>query len=151
MTITNDSEELATGFEVPSNTELRGRGLRFLLVDELMKWPQATVKELVAMLDARGFRLAGRASKIVSDALRWEVARGRVARLGRGVYRYVSAPPTTARRIRVFATRCLAWVTAINHNQPPPPTPPDLRAAPHRQYCLPHTPPWENLSWLWTR
>ncbi len=45
-----------------------------------------TVADLVAGLDGDGCVTRGRASKDVSDALRWEVARGRVWRLGRGHY-----------------------------------------------------------------
>ncbi|MCW2687138.1 MAG: hypothetical protein JWR37_2028 [Mycobacterium sp.] len=38
----------------------------------------ATVASLVEMLGADGFEVGGRASKSVSDPLRWEIGRGRV-------------------------------------------------------------------------
>jgi hypothetical protein len=41
----------------------------------------------------------GRASKSVSDALRWEIARGRVNRLGRGRYGPGQMPRCTEYRI----------------------------------------------------
>ena len=43
-----------------------------------------TVAELVQVLRAEGYDLGGRESMVVSDALRWEVARGRVVRRRRG-------------------------------------------------------------------
>jgi hypothetical protein len=56
------------------------------------------------------------------DALRWEVRRGRVVRLGRGLYRYCRAPASTARRIRLFAARChhhpTATAAAANRVEP---------------------------------
>ncbi|MGF1596932.1 MAG: hypothetical protein ACFCVK_08355, partial [Acidimicrobiales bacterium] len=55
---------------------LRGRGLRFVLVAELMARGEATVAELVQVVVGAGFDVAGRASKVISDALRWEVRRG---------------------------------------------------------------------------
>lgn len=45
-----------------------------------------TIAALVAAVDARGFRIQGRAGKVVSDQLRYELARGRVRGVGRGVY-----------------------------------------------------------------
>ena len=45
-----------------------------------------TVPEIVDALARRGAAVAGRPSKTVSDALRPEVRRGRVRRLGRGRY-----------------------------------------------------------------
>ena len=52
---------------------LRGRALRFVLVDELMgRGDEMTVAQLVAALvDRHGVGLGGRASEISSDALRW--------------------------------------------------------------------------------
>jgi hypothetical protein len=99
---------------------LRGRPLRYVLV-ELMACvrPSATnpggvvtVGQLVQQLKAQGFLFAGRTSKVISDALRWEVRRGRVERLERGVYRWVGAPRSTRSRIerRVRAVRrWLEW------------------------------------------
>ena len=39
-----------------------------------------TVAALVAAVEASGFRIEGRAGKVVSDQLRYEIARGRVRR-----------------------------------------------------------------------
>ncbi len=83
---------------------LRGRGLRFILVDQIRSRRTMTVAEMVGVLSDYGYRLPGRASKVISDALRWELARGRVVRVARGVYAYGRAPQTTARRIRLFAS-----------------------------------------------
>jgi hypothetical protein len=74
-----------------SEYALWGRGLRMILVDELRRRADMTVAELVTVIHGHGFSLGGRASKVISDALRWEVAAGRVQRLSRGVYRY---PPS---------------------------------------------------------
>ncbi|MGF1598489.1 MAG: hypothetical protein ACFCVK_16425, partial [Acidimicrobiales bacterium] len=133
---------------------LRGRGLRFVLVGELMATGEVTVAELVEAVTAAGYALAGRASKVISDALRWEVRRGRVVRLGRGRYAMGRVPATTRRRIRIFAARCHAWIVAVRRQKDPPPTPPDLRITwlrhPHRPHDPPpHQPPWRHLGWLW--
>ena len=45
-----------------------------------------TVAELHRALLARGLRPAGRASKCISDALRWELRRGSVEQVRRGEY-----------------------------------------------------------------
>ena len=131
---------------------LRGRGLRFVLVDEMMGRDEISVRELAARLASRGYRLEGRASKVISDALRWEVRRGRVVRIARGRYRYVSAPASTARRIRLFAARCRAWLDAVAHGDRPPQFPPDPRPGPYwRALHDPAWPPWADLRWLWVR
>jgi hypothetical protein len=65
---------------------------------------------MVAALKSHGFCIPGRASKVISDALRWEMGRDRVHRLGRGLYgpRYI--PRGTEYRIhqRVLALRAAA-------------------------------------------
>jgi len=66
---------------------IRGMDLRYVLAVQLFDGGGSrTVHELLAALAASGFFPPGRASKAVSDALRWEVRKGRVVRLGRGVY-----------------------------------------------------------------
>lgn len=45
-----------------------------------------TVPEVVAGVEALGCSVPGRPSKTVSDALRWEIRRGRVVRRGRSLY-----------------------------------------------------------------
>ena len=72
---------------------------------------QRTVAQLAAAVQGYGFALVGRASKVISDGLRWEVRRGRVRRLARGVYGYVTAPVSTARRLRIFAACCRYCIT----------------------------------------
>jgi hypothetical protein len=129
---------------------LRGRALRFVLVEELMNRAEMTVAEMAATVAAQGYRLPGRPSKTISDALRWEVRRGRVVRLGRGRYRYATAPASTARRIRIFARRCRTWIADVSRGERPVPFPPDPRPGPYwRAYHDPGWPPWVELRWLW--
>ena len=113
----------------PPNT-LRGRALRFVLVDILRQRDSLTVAELVGALTDQGFRVAGRASKTISDALRWERARGRVVRVRRGLYRYGRPPKSTARRIMIFARRCRDWLVAQTRTQPPTPIRSPIRPIP---------------------
>ena len=69
-------------------TELTGKTLRWVVCVVLFDARRAlTVAEIVTEVKTRGFAIAGtRAGKSVSDALRWEVARGRVELVRRGVY-----------------------------------------------------------------
>lgn len=86
---------------------LRGIELRYVLVRVLQVVGPCTVPELLAVLRYWGFTVAGRPSKTVSDALRWERQRGRVGRSGRGRYRLGWMPRGTEHRIhtRVEALR----------------------------------------------
>ena len=59
-----------------------------------------TVPELVVMVEAFGLSISGRASKTVSDSLRWEVRKGRVVRVERSRYRAGSMPRSTEWWIR---------------------------------------------------
>lgn len=129
---------------------LQGRALRFVLVDEIRRYGTVTVAEMVEVLAAHGYTVVGRASKVISDGLRWELARGRVERVARGVYRYAGAPASTIRRVRLFAAACHAWIAAVLSGQEPPPTPLDQRAYPWRALEDPARPPWRNTHWLWT-
>jgi hypothetical protein len=66
---------------------VRGRMLRYamvLLLDEARR--PMTVPEIVAGLAEWRLEVEGRASKVIPDAMRWEVRRGRVRRAGRGRY-----------------------------------------------------------------
>jgi hypothetical protein len=54
-----------------------------------------TVAELTLALKGSGRMPGGRTSKVISDALRWEVRRGRVRRLGRGIYVAGEVPRST--------------------------------------------------------
>ena len=66
---------------------LVGLELRYALSLELLAAAgNLSMVKLVAALERDGFLVLGRSSKTVSDALRWEVRRGRVLRLGRGLY-----------------------------------------------------------------
>ena len=86
---------------------LRGYELRCVLTIHLFQNGRATVADLVDMLDYYGFEVAGRASKTVSDALRYEIAHGRVRRSRRGQYGPASMPSATEYRIyqRALALR----------------------------------------------
>ena len=66
--------------------QLSGRPLRYVLTVILSERGPLTVAELAAAIEQEGFPLTGRPSKTISDALRWEIAHGRVVRLSRGRY-----------------------------------------------------------------
>ena len=143
----NDPEFLAA----VRKERLRGRGLRFVLVNELARHGTLTVAEMVTIVRRYRFDLGGRESKIISDALRWELARGRVVKLARGVYRYGKMPPSTARRIRIFATAAIRWIEIVATTRTEPPL--DTRAGPLRWSTDTHwnldRPPWRGFTWLW--
>jgi hypothetical protein len=48
----------------------------------LLSHGPASISELAEAVAWQGFAVAGRASKSISDALRWEMGYGRVRRLG---------------------------------------------------------------------
>ncbi len=108
--------------------ELRGRDLRYVLTTLLREASRPlTVAELVARCEAEGIAFRGRASKIISDALRWEMGWNRVRRLARGVYCYAGAPRSTEHwiRRRVRALRVyFAQLHAGEDVRFPWPTPP---------------------------
>jgi hypothetical protein len=76
-----------------------GTDLRYLLTAYLFDHGPATVEELVDALAYHGFQPAVRTSKSVSDALRWEMAHGRVIRSRRGHYRPGSMTRAVQHRI----------------------------------------------------
>ena len=79
-----------------------GLDLRYLLTD-LIDGPERRVwrvVELASALQQAGFVLQGRPTKVVSDALRTEIQRGRVVRVGWGRYESGHMPGATRRRIR---------------------------------------------------
>jgi hypothetical protein len=92
---------------ISDSRRVRGIELRYLLTMQLFLQGPATITELVDTLTSQGFEVAGRASKSVSDALRWEIGRGRVRRLGRARYGPAWMPRSTEYRIhqRVLALR----------------------------------------------
>jgi hypothetical protein len=92
---------------------IRGLCLRYLLALHLSDVGRTcTTRELVEAVQAAGFELFDRPSKTVSDALRWEVRRGRVTRLGRGVYAAGTIAPETKRRMRRQIAELRAQVVA---------------------------------------
>jgi hypothetical protein len=86
---------------------LRTIELRYALTLYLFQHGPTTVTDLIDALYYQGFDIPGRASKSVSDALRSEVANGRVRRLRRGLYGPGEMPRATEHRIhkRVLALR----------------------------------------------
>lgn len=90
---------------------LRGIELRYVLTHFLhhRDYP-ATISELADELESRGFAVAGRTSKAISDALRWECSYGRAYRRRRGLYGPASMPRSTEYRMhqRVMALRARA-------------------------------------------
>ncbi|MDI3314766.1 MAG: hypothetical protein QJR12_10975 [Mycobacterium sp.] len=86
---------------------LRGIELRYTLTMHLFDHGPATITNLVEALASQGFDVGQPAPKSVSDALRWEMRRGRVRRLGRGRYGPGRMPRGTEHRIhqRVLALR----------------------------------------------
>lgn len=89
------------------NLCLKGIELRYVLTMHLSLHGPATIAEMIDALSWHGFCVKGRSSKAISDALRWEIGRGRVRRLGRGRYGPSSMPRATEYRIhqRVLALR----------------------------------------------
>jgi hypothetical protein len=71
-----------------------------------------TVSELVSWVAGVGLELPSRPSKLISDKLRADVARGRIIRVGRGRYTAGAMPDTTWRRIRGVAQQALRDVPA---------------------------------------
>ncbi|OBH09241.1 MULTISPECIES: hypothetical protein [unclassified Mycobacterium] len=86
---------------------LQGIELRYVLTMHLAHNGPATIGQMIEALNKQGFRIRGRASKVISDALRWEMGRGRVRRMGRGRYGPRSMPRSTEYRIhqRVLSLR----------------------------------------------
>jgi hypothetical protein len=78
---------------------LRGIELRYALTNHLALHGVCTVQELIEGLVHLGFGFHGRPSKVVSDALRWEVRLGRVYPRGRALYGPGEMPRSTAHRI----------------------------------------------------
>lgn len=90
-----------------------------------------TVAELVRWLDELGAAPPGRASKVVSDKLRADVARGRLRRVGRGRYLGGWVPNTRWRRMQASAHEAISSARAAGSAQlrdGSPPTPVDLQA-----------------------
>ena len=86
---------------------LRGTELRYALTLYLAQHGAMGITALIDGLTHQGFLIPGHPPKTVSDALRWEMAHGRVRRLGRGTYGPLEMPRSTDYRIhqRVLALR----------------------------------------------
>lgn len=93
------SDRPATVTRMAAPRILRGTDLRYVLTRILQLYGPCSVSELVSRLHSWGFAVEGRPSKTVSDALRWEIAHGRVCRRGRGRYLSAWAPRSTEYRI----------------------------------------------------
>ena len=78
---------------------------RYLVARIVERGGEASISALVQDLADDGFTVAGRDSKTISDALRAELARGRVVRVERGVYAEARIPKTTRYRILRVARR----------------------------------------------
>lgn len=92
---------------------LSGIELRYVLTMILVRARRPLgVDDLAAALADAGFTVRGRPSKSISDALRWEVGRERVVRLGRGVYVAGTMPKQTKSRIRHRVIRLQAEAAA---------------------------------------
>jgi hypothetical protein len=90
--------------------QLQGIDLRYALTMYVLQHGPTTVSELIEAMQWQGFTIGGRASKEISDALRWERRRGRVRRLARGLYGPGFVPRGTEHRIytRVMRLRAAA-------------------------------------------
>lgn len=95
------------GLAMNDSGELGGIELRYVLTMQLFLHGPASIAELLDGLAWHGFCVRGRASKAVSDALRWEIGRRRAVRLTRGWYGPGRMPRGTEYRIhaRVMALR----------------------------------------------
>jgi hypothetical protein len=98
--------------------QLRGVELRYALTLYLFQHGPQTVADLIDALNYQGFAIPGRASKVVSDALRREISHGRVLRLKRGRYGPGEMPRATEYRIhqRVLALREEAAIIASQND-----------------------------------
>lgn len=98
--------------------KIAGLDLRYVLTWQLIEADSVLpVSALARRLEADGFGVARPASKTVSDALRWEVGRGRVVRVGRGSYRPGTMPRQTRSRIRLRVA-ALRREAAPSHDAP---------------------------------
>ena len=117
-----DRCDASAGRAVP----IGGQALRYALSLALLDAGELTVPQLVQRVEAAGYVIDGRASKSVSDALRWEVDHARVVRVGRGRYRTGRIPRSTVRwmqrRLDERRAAAIAWFDAGDDTTPTPPT-----------------------------
>lgn len=102
---------------MPTTREgIAGRELRYRLTMLLREAHRPlTVRELLETLDQADHAVAGRPSKTVSDALRWEIRRGRVVRVGRSTYAIARIPPSTLRWIRRWLDERTRLTASVGH------------------------------------
>ncbi len=98
-----------------------GRPLRYLACLALRQAGRSmTLPELVEAIQSQGFNIAGSANKVVADALRWEVRKGRVVRAGRGRYRFGQMPRSTEwwmkNQIAAIRSATFAQTLASHHD-----------------------------------
>ncbi len=96
-----------------------GMGLRYLACTALRKPGRPmTVAELVVAIEAQGFSIGDNANKVVADALRWEVRKGRIVKVGRGRYRYGRMPRSTEwwMQHQVQAIRSAQFASTLTKN-----------------------------------
>lgn len=113
---------------IDTHNDLSGRDLRYVLTTYITQG-LSTVGQLVNQLAEDGYTVWGRASKVVSDALRWEIRNGRVRRLRRGVYTIDTITKSTRHRILTrsrtlfHAPHVVAIRRNLTHTRTPTPTP----------------------------
>jgi hypothetical protein len=114
MTLASDVGAACHGPTMTNPRLLRGIELRYVLTIQLALHGPAAIPDMLETLEYQGFRVQGRASKAVSDALRWEMRNGRVRRLRRGLYGPGEMPRSTESHIqsRVQALRAEAALMA---------------------------------------
>jgi hypothetical protein len=129
---------------------LRGRDLRHAALAIVSRSGQASVKDVLAAIRARGFTVWGRqANKVLADALGHEVKRGRLRRIGWGRYAVARLAKTT--RWRVRRRWDLARATPPEPDDPPavawpvaPPAAAVPRPAPAERDLMPGW--WRSLA-----
>ena len=104
------------GLTDTSRPVISGLELRYLLTAMLLdSGGRTSLSTLVDRIEAEGFAVRGRPAKVVSDALRWDVRRGRVVRHGRGLYGAGAVPRQTKSRILHRVARMRAHVATQRH------------------------------------
>ena len=102
---------MAEPLPLDRNRPLVGRDLRHAALVVLHRWGAGSIAEVIERLGAGGFAVAGdKPNKVVSDALRHEVRRGRLQRVGWGRYAVKRLARTTSWRIG------LRWDAALPAN-----------------------------------
>ncbi len=74
------------------------------------------VAEIVRRVEADGFAVGPNPHKVVADALRWEVRRGRARRVRRGVYATGRLPRSSESKMRSALRRLRIEMAAADHD-----------------------------------